>query len=297
MIKALPFLKWAGGKKQLLPDIITRFPSGINKYAEPFIGAGSVFLKVVQRFDINEYYISDINNDLILAYKVIKNNVNELISILKDIGLLYSKLDMEKKEKLYYDIREKFNNNRSNDIETVAWFIFLNKSCFNGIFRVNPKGRFNVPFSYNKILSIGTNNIERVSYLLNKNNIKICSGDFSDCESFVDEHTFVYFDPPYYTSKNNFTSYSKGDFGKEDHIRLSTFYKLLNNKNAKLMLSNSDDEFLRMLYSEYNINTVLAKRSINSIGSNRGKVKELLITNYIPQKLITKNIILNTITI
>lgn len=292
-----PFLKWAGGKKQLLPEIIRRFPLGIDKYAEPFVGAGSVFLNILQRFDIDKYYISDINKDLILSYNTIKNNLDELSLSLKDIVVLYSKSITEEKEKLYYNVRDQFNKNTSDDIERVTQFIFLNKSCFNGIFRVNLKGMFNVPFSYNKILSIDVNNIERISYLLNKNNLKICATDFCNCESFVDNNTFVYFDPPYYTSENNFTSYSKDDFKNGDHIRLANFFKLLDEKGAKLMLSNSDSEYLRGIYSGYNIETVLAKRSINSNGNDRGKVKELLITNYRTQVTTTKRSIQNIITI
>lgn len=300
--KAKPFLKWAGGKNQLLDEFLIRFPeelkSGkINKYIEPFVGGGAVFFDVAQKYNIDNYYIFDINEELILTYKVVKNNVNELIKILKNIEFEYLGLDGENRERFYYEIREKFNRSKTkinfNEynldwIERASQIIFLNKTCFNGLFRVNSKGGFNVPFGkYINPSIVNEDNLERASELLKKTHIYV--GDFTECKPLVDNNTLVYFDPPYrpLNQSSSFTSYSKGNFDDKDHIRLANFYKLLDNKGAKLMLSNSDpknenaeDEFLDELYSGFKIERVPARRAINCNGQKRGTISELIVTNY-----------------
>lgn len=317
--KAKPFLKWAGGKNQLLDEFLIRFPNGlktdeINKYIEPFIGGGAVFFDVAQRFDLDDCYIFDINEELILTYKVIKNNMAELIEVLKNFESKYLGFDGENRQLFYYEIREQFNQNKikidfgeyNRDwIERAAQIIFLNKTCFNGLFRVNSKGGFNVPFGkYKNPKILNEDNLERASRLLNKTNIYV--GDFTECEPFVDNHTFVYFDPPYrpLNLSSSFTSYSKDNFNDKDHIRLANFYKLLDSKGAKLMLSNSDpknenvdDEFLDELYSDYNIERVPARRAINCNGEKRGAISELIVTNYeIKVPMLSRNMEYNSLT-
>ncbi len=309
--KAKPFLKWAGGKNQLLDEFLVRFPPGlktdkINKYIEPFIGGGAVFFDVAQKFNLDNYYIFDINEELVLTYKVVKNNVAELIEILKNVESKYLGLDGENRQMFYYEIRDLFNHDKSKIdfseynqywIERAAQILFLNKTCFNGLFRVNSKGGFNVPFGKYKNPSIvNEDNLDRASKILTKAQIYL--GDFTDCEPFVDNHTFVYFDPPYrpLSQSSSFTSYSKDNFNDKDHIRLAKFYRLLDSKGAKLMLSNSDpknenvdDDFFDELYSGYNIERVQARRAINCNGEKRGVISELIVTNYDIKVPFSKN--------
>lgn len=303
-LKAKPFLKWAGGKNQLLDEINKRIPKefregNINNYIEPFVGGGALFFNIIQKYNLKEYYIFDMNKDLILTYNVIKNNVSELIEILNNFKSEFSILDINNRQIFYYEIREQFNNNKIKInfseynydwIERAAQMIFLNKTCFNGLFRVNVDDKFNVPSGNIKKTNILDRfNLEKSSILLNKSHIYY--GDFSECEHFVDNHTFVYFDPPYRPlnkkDNNNGCGYTKDKFDDKEQIRLAKFYRLLDSKGAKLMLSNSDpkntnieDNFFDELYSGYNIERIKARRSINHDGSKRGKINELIITNY-----------------
>lgn len=277
MLRTKPFLKWAGGKNQILNELTSRFPPKFNKYIEPFVGGGAVFFKTIQRYGLNEYYISDINKDLISGYCIIKDNINELIKIMDEINSSYLKLTQDEKKIFYYKIRDDFNNNKNYDIKKTAQMLFLNKTCFNGIFRVNSDGKFNVPFNNIETPVFDINNLIRVSNILNKNKVYINSFDFVQCERFVDENSFVYLDPPYH---NTFTSYTDVDFTEKDQIRLFEFYRLLDKKGAKLMLSSSSTNFIENLYSEYNIIKIPARRFINSNGNGRGVVDEMIITNY-----------------
>ena len=299
---AKPFLKWAGGKKQLLDEFDKRFPQElkngkITKYIEPFVGGGAVFFNVVQRFKFDEYHIFDINEELILTYNVVKNDVDKLIDFLKPLELNFLQSDTEARTSFYYEIRDQFNANKSKIdytkynkrwIERAAHIIFLNRTGFNGLFRVNSKGGFNVPFGRYKNPSIvNEKNLRAVSGVLKHTHIH--HGDFYDCEPFLDKHTFVYFDPPYrpLNKTSSFTSYSKDSFSEEDQIRLAKFYKVLDGKGAKLMLSNSDpknespnDDFFEKIYSDFKIDCTPAKRMINCKGEKRGAINELIITNY-----------------
>lgn len=301
-VSVKPFLKWAGGKKQLLEEFDQRYPKELKSneifnYIEPFIGGGAVFFHIIQKFNLKQCHIFDSNEELILTYKVIKNNVDDLIDILKPLENKYLSLDLKEKKIFYYDIRDKFNTNRNdtkfnvyeyNWIERAAQFIFLNNTCYNGLFRVNSKGDFNVPIgSYKNPKKFDEKNLRNISILLK--NTEIHLGDFSESISLVDKHTFVYFDPPYrpLNKTSSFTSYSKNCFNEEDQIRLSNFYKLLDKKGAKMMLSNSDpknensdDDFFDELYSNFNIERVKAIRKINCNGNQRGSIDELIITNY-----------------
>lgn len=300
--EAKPFLKWAGGKKQLLGEFEKRFSEELttgklNKFVEPFIGGGAVFFHVVQKFEFDECHIFDINEELILAYSVVKNDVDELIDILKPLESEYLPLDTEARKLFYYGMRDIYNANKSKIdytkyghdwVERAAHIIFLNRTCFNGLFRVNSKGGFNVPIgSYKNPSIVHENNLRNASHVLQ--NAQIHHGDFSDCKPFVDEHTFVYLDPPYrpLNKTSSFTSYSKDSFNDDDQIRLAQFYKKLDAKGAKLMLSNSDpknekpdDTFFDDIYSDFKIERAPAKRIINSNAAKRGAINELIITNY-----------------
>ncbi|MDG6219416.1 MAG: DNA adenine methylase [Candidatus Thermoplasmatota archaeon] len=300
--KAKPFLKWAGGKTQLLEEFDKRFPSGlsstaINKYVEPFVGGGAVLFYTLQKFKFDECHIYDANEELIVVYCVVKKNVDELIEKLNHLESSYLPLDEEGRKEFFYNIRSKFNENKSNIdfdnyapnwVERASELIFLNRTCFNGLFRVNSKGEFNVPVGrYRNPKIVDEGNLKNASNVLK--NVKIHHGDFESSGKVVDERTFVYFDPPYrpISKTSSFTSYSKDAFDDESQKRLASYYKSLHLKGAKLMLSNSDpknenpyDHFFEDIYSEFIIERVPAKRMINANGNGRGTINELIITNY-----------------
>jgi DNA adenine methylase len=293
--EAKPFVKWAGGKRQLLPIINENLPAElkrnkINKYIEPFVGGGAVLFDIVQKYCFEQILINDYNKDLINLYSHIRNNVMDLISELLKISDTYLDLREEDRSIYFYNAREQYNKVTQGTIEKSALFIFLNRTCFNGLYRVNSKGDFNVPYGkYKSPTILDADNLCKVSEVLS--NITILNGDFSIIGDYVDNRTFVYFDPPYrpLSTTSNFTSYAKPDFNDEEQKRLAEFFTKLNSKNAKLMLSNSDpkntdigDNFFDELYNHpgFNIRRVDAKRNINSKGNGRGKITELLITNY-----------------
>jgi DNA adenine methylase len=300
--RAKPFLKWAGGKTQLVEEIIKYLPRElgnglIRKYAEPFVGGGALFFHIAQTYDIDEFLIADVNEELVLAYQTIRKDVSSLIELLKEMELKYYRLSPDQQRDYYYSIRSQFNEKRTEInyhsfqeswIERTAQIIFLNRTCFNGLFRVNSKGEFNVPFGrYRNPLICAEENLRQVSELLQRTKIQL--GDFTDCESFVSLNTFVYFDPPYrpISKTSSFTSYSRYDFDDAAQLRLASFYRLLNEKGAKLMLSNSDpknedptDHFFEDAYRDFLIVRVRANRMINSDARKRGPINELLIMNY-----------------
>ncbi len=294
-----PFLKWAGGKTQMLPQITENLPSDfqkINRYVEPFVGAGAVFFYFISNDCFNEYIINDINEKLINLYRVMRDNCDGLIKELKKLKEEYLlKDEIENKEEYYYKIREEFNKNSSSDVRMGAIFIFLNKTCFNGLYRENLKGDFNVPFGKHKTPGIYVEeDIRTISKVLNRRNdkgefkVKILNETFHTLLKYIDKDTFVYFDPPYRpVTVGGFNSYNKSSFNDDSQVKLRDFYNEANDKGAKLMLSNSDpkvldekDSFFDVLYGKYNISRVSANRMINSKGSGRGAITELLITNY-----------------
>lgn len=303
-IMVKPFLKWAGGKGQLLNEIDNRLPvelkeGKIKKFVEPFIGSGAVLFHVYEKYNIDKFYIYDINPELINVYKSIKYSVDKLIFFLQSKESEFLPLEQENRKIMYYELREKFNNDLANinfyevneqNIERASEFIFFNRTCFNGLFRVNKKGFFNVPMGvYKRPKICDIENLKEVHEVLQK--VEIHLGDYKSCENIVDAETFVYFDPPYrpLNQTSAFTSYSKYDFTDENQVELANFFFLLNDKNAKLMLSNSDphnidenDNFFEELYEKegIEIESVRASRMINSKGSGRGKISELLIRNY-----------------
>lgn len=302
-VKAKPFLKWAGGKGQLISQLREYYPqelytNKIIKYVEPFVGGGAVFFDIMQNFKIKSAYISDINKDLILTYKVIQQKPDILCDFLEKLQNEYILTKPETRNKLFISIREDFNKQRletnyqqfSDDwIIRAAQLIFLNKTCYNGLYRLNSKGEFNVPFGkYENPKILDSDNIVAVSKLLQ--NVEIRIANYSECYSETTSASFVYFDPPYkpINKTSSFTNYIGIEFTDQDQIKLANFYRKLDTeKQAKLMLSNSDpqnenpsDNFFESLYKGYFINRVNAIRAINCIGEKRGKIKELIITNY-----------------
>lgn len=297
-----PFLKWAGGKTQLIKQISKFLPQAlhngsIKKYVEPFIGGGALFFLFAYNYPIKEIFISDVNADLVLTYKTIQHNVDDLIELLSDIEKKYLSLSLNQRSEYFYQIRSQFNSGKdridllkynSEWVERTAQVIFLNKTCFNGLFRVNSKGEFNVPIGkYKKPSLCNPENLRSVAKILQIT--EILQGDFSQCESFVDSNTFVYFDPPYRPISNtsNFNSYSHQTFDDSEQLRLRNFYRKLDKKGAFLLLSNSDpknqnpeDDFFEKLYADYRIERVKASRHINSNSLKRNSINELLIMNY-----------------
>ena len=295
-IECKPFIKWVGGKGQLLPEINKLYPielgKNINKYAEIFLGGGAVLFDILSKYKLDEVYISDKNLELINTYKSIRDNVDILIKSLKEMEEQYIPLNNENRKIYYYKKREEYNslkiNSEVNNIEKAVLFIFLNKTCFNGLYRVNKKGEFNVPMgAYKKPKICDEENLKNVSLTLR--NVKIVYADYRESEKFIDDKTFVYIDPPYrpLNITSSFTSYTENDFNDKEQIELAEYINVLNKKGAKIVISNSDpknndidDNFFDKLYKNYNINRVKATRMLNSNASLRGAINELLITNY-----------------
>ena len=290
-----PFLKWAGGKSQLLGEIRSRYPfdGKITKYAEPFVGGGAVLFDILAQHDLAGIYISDRNRALINAYKAVRDDNKQLISLLGEYQRQYVPLDTEKRKEYYLKKREAFNErilllNDAVDIQVAALLIFLNKTCFNGLYRVNRKGFFNVPMgSYKNPLICDMDKLTLLSQQLA--DVEIVCGDYKEATTFIDKNTFVYFDPPYrpLTETAAFTAYTTGAFDDEEQRRLATFCKECHEKGAKFLLSNADprnvdvnDNFFDDLYKGFHIERVEAVRMINSKGNGRGKITELLISNY-----------------
>lgn len=265
--KIKPPIKWAGGKTQLLSQLRPLFPKGFNLYLEPFVGGGAVF------FDLqpDRAVLIDSNYDLINFYQVVKNNLEELLRDLKK---------HKNSKEYYYKIRS-LDPDQMDSIERASRFLYLNKTCFNGLWRVNKRGKFNVPFGRYKNPNYGDKeNLSLVNIALQ--NAEIICDDFSTVMEYTVPGAFVYLDPPYHplSSTANFTSYTKDSFGEEDQRRLAKVFRELDAKNCNVMLSNSDTKFIRGLYKDYDIRVVFARRMINSKGTKRGPIKELVVRNY-----------------
>ena len=266
-----PFLKWAGGKRQLLSQIDLYIPKSFNKYIEPFVGGGALFFYLLPKNAI----LNDINQDLINTYRVIKENVSELITSLKK---------HKNEEEYFYKIRSVDRNldefKTWSDVEKASRIIYLNRCCYNGLYRVNSKGYFNAPFGKYKNPKIcNEENLKLVHKVLK--DVKLMNTSFELCLNYAKKDDFIYFDPPYVpiSESANFTSYTKSSFKKEDQIKLFNVFKELDQKGCKLLLSNSYNEFILKLYKNYQINIVYAKRAINSNPDKRGEIKEILIIN------------------
>lgn len=290
-----PFLKWAGGKSQLLPEIEKYYPfanSSITKYAEPFVGGGAVLFDILSKYDLDEVYISDVNAELINTYRIVQTQIELLIHRLNVLQDAYLPLSKDERRSFYSSQRERYNDiklqkNQTDDLEKAALMIFLNRTCFNGLYRVNKKGQFNVPIGdYKNPLICDEDNLRAASIALRK--VHIVCADYHDSDSFIDSHTFVYFDPPYrpLTATASFTSYTENEFGDQAQIELADFVTKMRKKGALTLSSNSDpqnanaeDRFFDDLYSLYCIKRVEASRMINSKRDARGKIRELLISS------------------
>ncbi len=301
MKQAKPFLKWAGGKTQLLNDIDNNLPAdikknGIDNYYEPFLGSAAVFLFLKQKYGIENAYLYDINFNLISTFKIIQNHKNELIKELKLLDKEFKSKDSEHRMEHYIQKREEFNSlilieiqrSKQKIIRKASLTIFLNKTCFNGLYRVNKSGQFNVPFGrYENPKIVDEENLTAVSACLK--NVVLETRDFKTLQNIVKNNSFIYYDPPYspLNKTSNFTSYSEFEFSMEEQKELAKLYSLLDQKGIRQLLSNSDlknhnshNEFLDNLYSKFTIKRILANRVINSQANKRGKISEILVKNY-----------------
>lgn len=294
--KVRPIIKWAGGKGQLLDVIRSSYPQGIGdtitRYAEPFIGGAAVLLDLLSSHKLDDVYISDVNQELVTLYRTVRDRPDELIELLSSYQREHLALGMDGRKELYYQQRSRYNEIKTqaipDEVRCAALFVYLNKTCFNGLYRVNAKGEFNVPSGvYKNPMICDADNIRNVSELLD--GVRIECADYRESSSFIDEDTFVYFDPPYrpITQTSSFTSYTEGQFDDDDQRDLAVFVRELSDRGARVMVSNSDpkntdpdDDFFDELYSGMEIRRVPATRMINSDAKGRGRINELLITNY-----------------
>lgn len=270
------FVKWAGGKQQLIEQFEPLFPHKFNNYFEPFVGSGAIAFHILQKHKPKKVLLSDINVELINTYNIVKKDVKRLTVELKQ----HKEYHLADKPKYYYEIRS-INPNDLPELEKAARFIYLNKTCFNGLYRVNSKGGFNVPIgSYKNPDIIQEDKLKRISKLLKKVNVKVM--DFEKVVNKAKKGDFIYFDPPYYPLKKgkSFTTYTKGNFLEEEQKILANVFKKLDKKGCLCMASNSDTKFIKELYKDFNIKFVKARRLINSKANGRGKINEIVITNY-----------------
>ncbi len=272
-----PFVKWAGGKTQLLNKIHELMPTEYNHYYEPFIGGGALLFSVAPK----EFTINDFNSELIQAYECFTNQSN--FEKLKDKLNYHQGIHSEEH---FYEVREMDKNPNFSSLpiyERAARMIYLNKSCFNGLYRVNSKGFFNVPSGKKKkVICYEEDNFSQIAHFFQTSKFKIMNGDFENAVKDAQKGDFIYFDRPYDTweDKNSFTSYAKNPFGKDEQKRLADVFARLSQKGAYVMLSNHNTEYIRELYKDFHIHVVEAKRMINSKADGRGNVEEVIITNY-----------------
>lgn len=266
-----PFLKWAGGKTKLISQYIPYFPPKFDNYYEPFLGGGAVFFYLISHSTNFTAVLTDINSELVNAYCCVKDRVEELICLLAEHQVRHSK-------DYYYEMRKQ---NLGTPIEKAARLIYLNKTCFNGLYRENSKGEFNVPIGKYKNPTIcNPEGLRSVSVSLQSAKLEV--RPFDAVLDYANPQDFVYFDPPYYplSPTSNFTAYSSYSFNEDDQKELKDTFAFLARRGVKVMLSNSDCPFIRELYKKFNIHEILAARAINSDAKKRGKISELLITSY-----------------
>jgi|SRR3989344_7704719 len=273
-VKVPTFVKWAGGKKQLLTQFNKFFPEKIERYFDAFVGGGAVAFYVLQRYKPKEVFISDTNKELIDTYEVIRDNLKQLVEILKQHKKNHN-------EEYYYKIRALMPESLSK-IERAGRFIYLNKSCFNGLYRVNSKGGFNVPIGSSKNPAIlPEEDLIHISKLLK--NVTIKNMSFENILDYAKSGDFIYFDPPYYPlKKESFTTYTAGNFLEKEQEKLAEIFRELDKRGCKVMLSNSDTDFIKNLYKGYKAHIVKATRMINCDATKRGKINEVVILNYKP---------------
>lgn len=275
---AKPFLKWVGGKGRLIPELSKYYPESFDTFLEPFVGGGAMF------FSLNptKGHINDMNKVLTSAYIHIRDNLDAILEELKVLQDFYWSLpDLEAKKEFYLEKRALFNDLSHDELEKSVLLIFLNKTCFNGMYRENSKGGFNVPFGKHDRPTIAdTKNLKLVSEALK--DTRVSTGSYKSAVTDAAKGDFIYFDPPYHPLNvtSSFTSYQAGGFTAEDQEELRNTFKMLADRGCYVMLSNSDAPLIRELYKDFNIHEIMAARSINSVGTGRGKIKELLITSY-----------------
>lgn len=276
MLKVKPFVKWAGGKRQIIDKLKKYMPKKFNTYYEPFVGGGAVLFELAPKRAV----INDWNEELMNVYRVMSD-----YDKYQKMCALLNKYERENSKEFYYKLRDKDKNKKSfarmSDYARAARTIYLNKTCFNGLYRVNSKNEFNVPYNgKNNINTYDGENLIAIHMYLTMNDIKIMNTDFEEAVETAEAGDFVYFDPPYDSINNSFTSYTDTGFGKEEQERLADIFKELDKKGVYVMLSNCNTPFIQNLYKDYHIHVIEAKRSINAKGNKRGNVEEVIITNY-----------------
>lgn len=298
MTKAKPFIKWVGGKTQLIEQLDAQLPADFDKwenvtYIEPFVGGGAMLFYMLQKYpNIHRVVINDINRDLTTCYETVRDQSDELIASLKELEDSYLALNMDEREKFFLSTRARYNEKNLDAVNNTALFFFLNKTCFNGLYRVNKSGSFNVPFGkYANPTICDPATIHKDSTFLKR--VEILTGDFENTFKYASGNTLFYFDPPYrpLSGTSSFKDYTKEVFNDEEQIRLKHFCDRINSAGFKFMLSNSDgrgkdvtDDFFDRLYADYPIERVWAARSVNSNPKKRGKLTEILVHNYLNTK-------------
>ena len=299
MAKAKPFIKWVGGKSQLIDQLDMQLPADFGNwenatYIEPFVGGGAMLFYMLQRYpNIEHAVINDINPDLVTCYRTVRDNPKQLIESLADIEMAYLALETEERRKDFFmAVRERYNEKNLDPIENTTKFFFLNRTCFNGLYRVNKKGLFNVPFGkYSNPTICDPETILKDSELLQR--VEILNGDFEATFEHAQGNSLFYFDPPYrpLSDTSSFNDYAKESFNDDAQIRLKVYCDRINEAGFHFMLSNSDckgknenDNFFDVLYGAYQIERVWASRSINSNPAKRGKLTEILVHNYLDTK-------------
>lgn len=294
-VKAKPFVKWVGGKTQLLEEVRKSLPARLSQYndityVEPFVGGGAVLFWILQEYpNISRAIINDINKELICTYRVIKEDVDNLIDALGQLDAQYKSKSQEERKQFFIDKRSRFNTKNISEIETAALFIFLNRTCFNGLYRVNSKGEFNVPHGkYANPKICDRENLLAVSKLLQR--VEILCGDFEATEKYAGSKTIYYIDPPYkpLSETSSFTSYAKDGFDDSEQIRVRDFCSRITHKEALFIASNSDPierntgkSFFDQIYYQFNVKRVSATRMINANPNKRGFVSEIMISNVV----------------
>lgn len=294
-VKAKPFVKWVGGKTQLLEEVRKSLPARLSQYndityVEPFVGGGAVLFWILQEYpNISRAIINDINKELICTYRVIKEDVDNLIDALEQLDAQYKSKSQEERKQFFIDKRSRFNTKNISEIETAALFIFLNRTCFNGLYRVNSKGEFNVPHGkYANPKICDRENLLAVSKLLQR--VEIFCGDFEATEKYAGSKTIYYIDPPYkpLSETSSFTSYAKDGFDDSEQIRVRDFCSRITHKEALFIASNSDPierntgkSFFDQIYYQFNVKRVSATRMINANPNKRGFVSEIMISNVV----------------
>lgn len=276
MIKGKPFVKWAGGKRQIIEKLKEYAPDEFNTYYEPFVGGGALLFELSPKKAV----INDYNEELMNVFRCIKDEekFNKMCTEL-------NKYETNHTEEFYYEMRSKDKDktkyNKMPEYKKAARTIYLNKACFNGLYRVNKNNEFNVPFGKKtKVNTYDGQNLGIIHSYLNFNEVIIQSSDFEESVKNAQPGDFIYFDPPYDSETSTFNDYTENGFGKEEQVRLARVYKELADKGCYVMLSNHNTTLVKELYKDYNIHLIEAKRNINSNGKKRGKVEEVIITNY-----------------